>query len=182
MPVWYASRSLKGAKRRYSVTDLEALAVVWAVKTFKSYIMGTRFKVVTDHNALKALVSKASLEGQLACWADFLMGFDFKIIYHWGKENVVANTLSHLMWNQELKKLNTMARYDMVVAKRLNVIFIPEERQKILLQVYIGPRLVDWILINFFSSLSYITFGLWWQRMWRSFSTNATFVWRWALS
>ena len=63
MPVLYASRSLKGAKRRYSVTDLEALAVVWALKTFRSYVMGTQFKVVTDHNALKALVSKASLEG-----------------------------------------------------------------------------------------------------------------------
>ena len=81
MPVLYASRYLKGAKRQYSLTDLEALAVVWAVKAFKLYVMGTRFKVVTDHNALKALVSKASLEGRLACWADFLMGFDFKIIY-----------------------------------------------------------------------------------------------------
>ena len=59
MPVLYASRSLKGAKRRYSVTDLEALAVVWALKTFRSYIMGTQFKVLMDHNALKAFVSKA---------------------------------------------------------------------------------------------------------------------------
>ena len=66
MPVLYASRSLKGAKRRYSITDLEALAVVWAVKTFRSYVMGTQHKVVTDHNALKALVSKASLKGWLA--------------------------------------------------------------------------------------------------------------------
>ena len=63
MPVLNASRSLKGAKRRYSVTDLEALAVVWAVKAFRSYVMGAQFKVVTDHNALKTLVSKASLEG-----------------------------------------------------------------------------------------------------------------------
>ena len=55
MPVLYASRSLKEAKSRDSVTDLEALSVVWAVKTFKTYIMGTRFKVVTDHNALKLL-------------------------------------------------------------------------------------------------------------------------------
>ena len=58
MPVCFASRSLKGSKRQYSVTDLEGLAVVWAVKTFKSYIMGTCFKVVTDHNTLKALVNK----------------------------------------------------------------------------------------------------------------------------
>ena len=39
------------------------------------------------------------------------------------------------MSNQELKKLGTMAKYDMVVARGLNLIFIPEERRKILLQV-----------------------------------------------
>ena len=61
MQVCFASRSLKGAKRQYSVTDQEGLAVVWAVKIFKSYIMGTHFKVVTDHNALKALVNKVSI-------------------------------------------------------------------------------------------------------------------------
>ena len=117
MPVSYASRSLKGAERQYSVTDLEALAVVWAVKTFKSYVMGTCFKVVTDHKALKALMNKASLEGWLACWADFLMGYDFDIIYRRGKENAVAKTLSCSLLNQELKDLNKMAKYDMVVAK-----------------------------------------------------------------
>ena len=39
------------------------------------------------------------------------------------------------MVNQELKDLDTTAKYDMVFAKRLNLIFMPEERQKILLQV-----------------------------------------------
>ena len=63
------------------------------------------------------------------------MGYDFEIIYCQGKENVVANTLSCSMLNQELKDLDTTAKYDMVVAKRVNLIFIPEERQKILLQV-----------------------------------------------
>ena len=81
MPVCYASKSLKGAKKHYSVTDQEGLAVVCAGKTFKSNIMGTHFKVVTDHNALKALVNKDSLKSQLACWADYLMGFDMDIVY-----------------------------------------------------------------------------------------------------
>ena len=63
MPVCFASRSLKGAKSQYSVTGKEGHAVVWAVKTFKSYIMGARFRVVTDYNFLKALVNKASLKG-----------------------------------------------------------------------------------------------------------------------
>ena len=78
MPVLYASRSLKGVKRRYSVTDLKALAIVLEVKTFRLYVMGTHFKVVTDHNALKALVHKATLEGRLAQWADFLMSLNFE--------------------------------------------------------------------------------------------------------
>ena len=47
---------------------------------------------------------------------NFLIGFDFEIVYRLGKENIVANTLSCSMWNQELKELNTTARYDMVVA------------------------------------------------------------------
>ena len=45
MPVLYASRSLKGAKRQYSVMDLKALAVVWAVKMFRLYVMGTCLKL-----------------------------------------------------------------------------------------------------------------------------------------
>ena len=70
------------------------------------------------------------------------MGFGFGIIYHQGKENIVANTLSHSMWNQELKELLFMARYDMVVAKRLDLIFIPEEHWKFFFRYHIGPRLV----------------------------------------
>ena len=55
LPVDYASWSLKGAERKYSVTDQEALAVVWAVKTINLYIMGTHFTTITKHNVLKAL-------------------------------------------------------------------------------------------------------------------------------
>ena len=80
LPVAYASRSLKGAERKYSLTDLEALAVVWAVKTFNLYIMGTHFTIITDHNVLKALTNKSVLEGRLARWADFLMGYDMNIV------------------------------------------------------------------------------------------------------
>ena len=70
------------------------------------------------------------------------MGFNFQFIYHQGKEKIVANTLSCSIWNQEIKELDTTARYDMVVAKRLNLISIPEERQKFFYRYHIGPRLV----------------------------------------
>ena len=59
----YTIRSLKGSKSRYCVNDLEALFVVWAMKTFKLYIMSKQFKNATVKKTLKALVNKASLEG-----------------------------------------------------------------------------------------------------------------------
>ena len=90
MPVCFACRSLKGAKRQYSVTDQEGLAAVWAVKKFKSYIMGTRFKAVTDHNVLKAHVIKLLSN--------------------------ISNTLIRLMFNKEFKEINTVTKYDMVIA------------------------------------------------------------------
>ena len=56
------------------MTDQEALAVVWAVKTFNLYIMGTHFTIYTDHNAMKALTNKSVQRVQLGKWADFLKG------------------------------------------------------------------------------------------------------------
>ena len=60
MPVLYVSRSHKESKRQWSMMGLKALAVVWAVEMFRLIIMGTCFKAVTNHNALKAFVNKTT--------------------------------------------------------------------------------------------------------------------------
>ena len=68
------------------------------------------------------------------------------------------------MLSQELMELDTTAKYDMVVAKRLNLIFIPEERWKILLQVSHRSMTGHLKFDKLLQSLSYNTFGLQWQR------------------
>ena len=57
-PVAYASQSLCKAERNYGITDLEGLAVLWAISHFKTYIHGMHFTVITDHLALKATKDK----------------------------------------------------------------------------------------------------------------------------
>ena len=51
-PIAFGSRALSDVETRYSQTELEALAVVWACEHFDIYVRGAPFKVVTDHKPL----------------------------------------------------------------------------------------------------------------------------------
>ena len=45
----YGHRRLSEVESRYSQTEREALGVVWACKHFKMYLLGSRFRLITDH-------------------------------------------------------------------------------------------------------------------------------------
>src|ERR1700748_910835 len=56
--ICYASRGTRGAEKNYESTKLECLAVVWAVKWFRYYLIGRHFEVITDHSVLKWLFNR----------------------------------------------------------------------------------------------------------------------------
>ena len=51
-PIAYASRFLNKNEQRYSINELELLAVVWSLEHFKYYLFGSHFTLQTDHQAL----------------------------------------------------------------------------------------------------------------------------------
>jgi hypothetical protein len=94
--VAYASRGLNSAERNYSATELECLAVVWAVKQFRVYIYGQEFDLVTDHAALKWLVNHTAPHGRTARWVMQLQEFRPTIVYRKGATHQNADALSRI--------------------------------------------------------------------------------------
>jgi hypothetical protein len=88
------SRSLNVHERNYTSYKGEMLAAVWAVKTLRYYLHGRPFKLVTDHEPLRWLMTSRSLTGQYARWAMALQEYDFVVEHRAGKLNVAADCLS----------------------------------------------------------------------------------------
>ena len=93
-PIAFASRLLKTAERNYATVDLEALAVVWALKKFKYVIYGYDITVLTDHKPLCSLFTNTLPPGRLGRWALCIQEFGIKIQYKAGKTNKGADALS----------------------------------------------------------------------------------------
>ncbi len=60
-PVTFISYKNNCHERNYPITDLEGLAVFWAVKKLKGYLRGTPFTIITDHLALKYIFTKEKI-------------------------------------------------------------------------------------------------------------------------
>ena len=93
-PVAYASRTLQAHEKNYGVTELEALGVVWAARHFRPYLYGHRCTMITDHEALKALLNTPQPSGKLARWGMSLQELDVHIVYRPGRSNAKADALS----------------------------------------------------------------------------------------
>ena len=94
----YHSRQTRGAEKRYSATELEALAVIDCIHHFSYYLYGRQFKVFTDHKALCSLLTSDRLNGRLKRMAVKLQPWLLTICYVPGTENSMADALSRQEW------------------------------------------------------------------------------------
>ncbi|GJR71627.1 putative reverse transcriptase domain-containing protein [Tanacetum coccineum] len=82
----YASRQLKIHEKNYTTHDLELGAVVFALKTWRHYLYGTKSVIYTDHKSLQHMRQRR--------WIELFSDYECEIHYHPGKANVVADALS----------------------------------------------------------------------------------------
>nr|GFB04104.1 reverse transcriptase domain-containing protein [Tanacetum cinerariifolium] len=95
-PIHYASKTMTEAESKYTTTEKEMLAVVYAFEKFRSYLILNKSIVYTDHSAIKYLFSKKDSKARLLCWVLLLQEFTFKVVDTKGAENLTADHLSRL--------------------------------------------------------------------------------------
>ncbi|GJT52069.1 putative reverse transcriptase domain-containing protein, partial [Tanacetum coccineum] len=90
----YASRQLKIHEKNYTTHDLELGAVVFALKTWRHYLYGTKSVIYTDYKSLQHIFNQKELNMRQRRWIEMFSDYECEIRYHPGKANVVADALS----------------------------------------------------------------------------------------
>lgn len=112
----YASRMLNKGEINYPVIEKELLSIVWAIKHFRPYLYGRRFRILTDHRPLVYLFGMKDPSSRLIKFRLALEEYDFYIEYIKGSLNGPADALSRIRVSSDdlkgmsVETLNVMTR------------------------------------------------------------------------
>ena len=97
----FSSRKLSIIEKNYLTTEREGLTMVYALQKFQHYLLGGNFQMYTDHLALKYLVNKPVLGGNIYRWILLFQEFDFEVVFKPGRSNVRPDHLSRIESDEE---------------------------------------------------------------------------------
>ncbi|GFT28455.1 transposon Tf2-8 polyprotein [Trichonephila clavipes] len=93
-PIHYFSRKTTVQQEKYSSYELEVLAIIEALKKFRSYLLGTKFKIITDCDAFQKTMHKKDLPAKIARWALMLEEFHYEVCHRPGRQMKHVDALS----------------------------------------------------------------------------------------
>ena len=100
-PLAFFSRKLSETQQKYSVTEIELLAIVETLKEFKGMLWGQKLVVYTDHkNLMQDALGLTS--DRVYRWRLILEEYGPEIIYIKGIHNTVADAISRLNYSPTL--------------------------------------------------------------------------------
>jgi len=111
----FVARSLQPSERRYSATQRELLAIVFALKKLHYYLWGKHFTLFTDHRALTFMHSQKEMNSMLTAWQETILDYTFKVVYRPGVLNVLPDALSRQfppeLWTSKAGQMPTLYAY-----------------------------------------------------------------------
>ena len=93
-PVLFLSRKLQPAETRYPTVEKELLAVIYALKKLRKYLLDREFVLFCDNTAVCYLFNKNEPSQRLQRWVMCTQEFQFKVVHLPSTKNSVADALS----------------------------------------------------------------------------------------
>ena len=126
----YGGRVTSKTEKKYGITELECLAMVYGVKKFRCYLEGRKFLLVTDHSALVWLFKQGSKTNNrmLMRWVIELQSYNFKVQYRQGIKHGCADGISRML--REDENDNTMRGVNSVCLRSGKQYGNPESTQE----------------------------------------------------
>lgn len=92
--VSYFSRQTTPLEQKFHSYELETLAAVESCRYFRNYVIGIKFKLVTDCSAIRSTALKKDIVPRIGRWWLQLQDFDFEIEYRPGAKMAHVDFLS----------------------------------------------------------------------------------------
>jgi len=94
--ICFISRQLKESEKRYGATQLECLALVWALEKLHFYLDGAQFTIYTDCEAIRSLVNLKTPSRHMLRWQLAIQEYrnGMTLVHRAGKQNQIADALS----------------------------------------------------------------------------------------
>jgi hypothetical protein len=90
----YISRKLRRHEENYVTHDLEFLAIIYALKVWRHYLVGRKFELKMDHCGLQHIFTQGDLNARQRRWSEFINEYNFEISCIKGTMNRVADALT----------------------------------------------------------------------------------------
>ena len=94
--IGYASTTFNKAQQNYSTIEKELEAIRWAVQVFRSFLVGVKFTLFTDHRPLVFMANMSKINSRVMRTLNEIGEYNFDVRYRPGKENTLADTMSRL--------------------------------------------------------------------------------------
>ncbi|GFY38662.1 transposon Ty3-G Gag-Pol polyprotein [Trichonephila inaurata madagascariensis] len=93
-PSHYMSKKTFVQEENLCSYELEVLAVIEALKKFRNYLLGRKFRIQTDRAAFAKTLDKKELTPKISRWSIFRTDFDYKIVHRPAKQMQHVDALS----------------------------------------------------------------------------------------
>lgn len=164
--IGFASRILSKCERNYTITEREFFSIVFGLNKFRTYILGHKLIIRTDHKAISFFKRCKLSHGRLTRWILALQEYDIDFEYIPGKKNIIADILSRVNTenNEVIIKAESIYRiYNVMCSKDelkniLNNIHEQQNNDKNLNKIINKIKQKDEEVLNYYKLLNNILF------------------------